>query len=145
MPQVAPPAPVLPEINVVLKADGLGPLEALRKVVTAIANQSSEVSVRMLGSSVGDIHLGDVERASVAQLGKEGDKNKGKGPVAVSYPLLLAFNVNVADAATRATAKELDVKIVRDSVIYRLEDELINLIETCLPKERFLHLEVQKH
>jgi hypothetical protein len=39
-------------------------------------------------------------------------------------------------------AKELDVRIVRDTVIYRLEDELRALIESLLPKERVLTREV---
>ena len=41
-------------------------------------------------------------------------------------------------------AKELDVRIVRDTVIYRLEDELRALIESLLPKERVLTREVRE-
>lgn len=59
--------------------------------------------------------------------------------------MLLAFNVGISDSIARAFAKEMDVKIARDSVIYRLEEELVGLIESCMPKERFTHFEVSEY
>lgn len=44
----APPvsaAPLIPQVNVVLKADGLGPLEALRQIVLSISSQCTDVVV----------------------------------------------------------------------------------------------------
>ena len=38
-------APMMPQVNVVLKADGLGPLEALRQIVLSISSQCTDVIV----------------------------------------------------------------------------------------------------
>jgi hypothetical protein len=38
-------APMMPQVNVVLKADGLGPLEALRQIVLSISSQCTDVVV----------------------------------------------------------------------------------------------------
>jgi hypothetical protein len=39
--------------------------------------------------------------------------------------------------------QELDVRVVRDTIIYRLEDELRSLMENLLPKERVTTKEVR--
>lgn len=50
--------------------------------------------------------------------------------------------MGVADANTRNEAKELDVRIVRNSVIYRLEDELKGAMESVMPMDKVLTREV---
>jgi translation initiation factor IF-2 len=113
-------------VHVVIKADGVCTLEALRQIVKGIASRaSSDVHVEIVGSSIGDVNLSDIE---LATSGGE--------------PLVLAFNVGIADAATRSMAKQRDVTICRDDVIYRLEEELVKTMVSYLPKERTLVKEV---
>jgi translation initiation factor IF-2 len=106
-------------LDAVIKADGVGTLEALEQIVKGIAEKSKDVRVNIIDKSVGDVNLSDIQTAS----------NAGNA-------IVLAFNVGIADATTRSTAKEADIKIVRDSVIYRLEDELVAKIESLMPKEK---------
>jgi translation initiation factor IF-2 len=108
-------------VSVLIKADGVGTLDALSKLVTGLAARTKDVKLQLADCAVGDITRSDVERAAT-----------------VGQAVILGFNVGVADSVTRATAKELDVKIVRDTVIYRLEDELRAAMESHMPKERSL-------
>ena len=108
-------------VSVLIKADGVGTLDALSKLVTGLAARTKDVELQLADCAVGDITRSDVERAAT-----------------VGQAVILGFNVGVADSVTRATAKELDVKIVRDTVIYRLEDELLAAMESHMPKERSL-------
>lgn len=118
------PKPV--KIDVVIKADGVGTLEALKKVVQGIASRAmKDVRVEVVGATVGDVNLNDVELAAAGE-----------------DSLVLAFNVGVVDAETRSKAKMLDVNICRSDIIYRLEDELVRVMLANLPKERTLEREV---
>jgi len=128
-----PAVAAVPQLNVVLKADGVGPLEALRQLVLSVTSRTSDVLVRILSAAVGDVNPSDIERVSTTA-------NPGSSKV-LAVPLVLAFNVGLADSSTRATANELDVRVVRDNVIYRLEDELIATMEAHMPKEKISHLE----
>jgi len=110
-----------PHISVLLKADGVGTLEALEQVVKGLSERTSDVTITVADASVGDVTRSDVERSFT-----------------VGNALILAFNVGLADSATRSSAKEHDVKIVRDTVIYRLEDALRLAMQTQMPKERSL-------
>ena len=104
---------------------GVCTLEALQQVVKGVAERAVGVRVEVVAASVGDLHQSDVEL--VASGG---------------HALVLAFNVGIADAATRAKAKQLDVSVSREVVIYRLEDELVRIMGDQLPKERVLKKEV---
>lgn len=113
-------------VHVVIKADGVCTLEALKKVVSNIASRAMEyVRVEVVGSSVGDVTSSDLDLLS------SGDKG-----------LVLGFNVNIVDGHTRSLAKQLDIAVCRDNVIYRLEDELVRVMSEYLPKERVLEQEV---
>lgn len=125
-PVVATAAPSSSTVYVVIKADGVCTLEALKKVVSNIAARALEyVRVEVVGSSVGDVTSSDLDLLS------SGDKG-----------LVLGFNVNIVDGHTRSLAKQLDIAVCRDNVIYRLEDELIRVMSEYLPKERVLEQEV---
>lgn len=125
-PVVATAAPSSSTVHVVIKADGVCTLEALKKVVSNIAARALEyVRVEVVGSSVGDVTSSDLDLLS------SGDKG-----------LVLGFNVNIVDGHTRSLAKQLDIAVCRDNVIYRLEDELIRVMSEYLPKERVLEQEV---
>lgn len=108
-------------LNVILKADGVGTLDALNKIVQAIALRSKDIIVKVIDKAVGDVNVSDIQTASTA------------GNV-----IILGFNIGIADSTTRSGAKESDIKIARDTVIYRLEDELINKIESLMPKEKIM-------
>ena len=110
-------------VNVILKADGVGTLQALEQVVSATAAKTKDVVVSIVATSVGDVTQSDIERAST---------------VSNSVTIVLGFNIGVADAGARSLAKELDVRIVRDTVIYRLEDELKSTMENLMPKDKTL-------
>ena len=115
------------KVNVVIKADGVGTLEALKQIVQGIASRAvSEVEIVVVSSAVGDVSTSDVELVAAG----------GDG-------LILAFNVGIVDSETRSMAKVRDVNIVRDDVIYRLEDELVRTMLSHLPKERSLQREVR--
>lgn len=115
------------KINVVLKADGVGTLEALRQVVNGVASRTlRDIRIEVVGASVGDVNVSDVELAATG-----------------GEALVLAFNVGIVDGEARSKAKMLDVNITRNDVIYRLEDELVRVILAQLPKERSLEREVR--
>ncbi|KAJ1433792.1 hypothetical protein B484DRAFT_301361, partial [Ochromonadaceae sp. CCMP2298] len=99
--------------------------QALKQVVQGIALRAvDDICLEVVGASVGDVTPSDVELASSG-----------------GEALVLAFNVGIQDAATRAAAKQLDVPIHRDEVIYRLEDELVRAMLAYLPKERVVKIE----
>lgn len=113
--------PKVPHINVLLKADGVGTLQALEQIVSSLGQRTSDVTVSVADASIGDVSRSDVERAFT-----------------MGNALVLGFNIGLADSATRACAKELDVSIIRDTVIYRLEDSLRTAMQAQMPKERTL-------
>ena len=86
-------------VSVLIKADGVGTLDALSKLVLGLAARTKDVHLQLADCVVGDITRSDVERA-----------------VTVGQAVILGFNVGIADSVTRAMAKEMDVKIVRDTV-----------------------------
>ena len=118
-------------LNVILKADGVGTSEALEKVVQGVGNRSNDIEVKIIGNSVGDINSTDVELAIDA-------KNV----------IILGFNIGIADNSTRNEAKQNDITIVRNSIIYRLEDALVEKMTSLMPQERILkeqgHATVEK-
>ena len=114
------------KINVVIKADGVGTLEALKQIVQGIASRAvADIEIQVVAAAVGDVSATDVELVAAG-----GDA------------LILAFNVGIVDSEARTLAKVKDVNICRDNVIYRLEDELVRTMLSHLPKERSLVREV---
>ena len=106
-------------LNVILKADGVGTSEALENIVKGIDSRSTDVELKIIGNTVGDINSSDVELAMGA-----------------NDVIVLGFNIGIADAATRNQAKQNDIKIARDTVIYRLEDALVEKIVSLMPQEK---------
>lgn len=121
-------------LAVVLKADSLGALEALRRIVDEIARACPEdVTLRVASSGVGSVTSSDLDILTAALAGANAET------------MVLAFNVSVADNQTKTKAKQYDVEVVRDDVIYRLEDALKARIEDLLPAERVEKREGQAH
>lgn len=132
-------------LGVVLKADSLGALEALQRIVDEIARAcGDDVSVRVAASGVGSVTQSDVDilgsssssSSSSSSAASSSSSSSSSVTSSVTETMILAFNVSVADNATKAKAKQLDMDIVRDDVIYRLEDALKTRIEELLPAER---------
>jgi translation initiation factor IF-2 len=115
------------EIAIVLKADVLGSLEALKKELPALS--VPEVDVKVLRTGIGGITESDVLLA---------ETSKG---------VVLGFNV-AADDKARAAAEQHGVEIRTYRVIYELLDEVRKAMEGLLaPVEREQitgHLEIRK-
>lgn len=93
----------LSNVKVLLKADSPSTADALEKVVSDLARRSKEVTVEVVGASVGDITQSDLEVL---------------GSIKDAETCVLAFNVGVADSSTRNMAKELNIRISRNTVCY---------------------------
>jgi len=90
-------------LPLVLRADVQGSVEAIRDMLKKI--DTEKVGIDILSSGVGQITEGDVRLA------------------AASMAIIIAFNVR-ADAATRELARQLGVDIRYHSIVYRITDEL---------------------
>ena len=100
------------EVFFILKADVSGSLEAVTNAVSALGN--SEVQPRILRSGVGTITEFDIDHAAVA-----------KGHI-------ISFNT-VVDGSTRREAEDKSVKIIDQSIIYRLVDDVKAVLGEKLP------------
>ncbi len=101
-------------LNVVLKTDVQGSLEALRESLTKLSNE--EVEVKVVYGGVGGINEGDANLALA------------------SGAVLIGFNVR-ADAAARKLIEEKDIDLHYYSVIYDALDEIKQAISGMLAPE----------
>jgi len=92
-------------LNILLKADVQGSLEAIKDSLMKLAADNDEVDVAIIGSAVGGINDTDISLA------------------AASNAVVLGFNVR-ADAAARKSVAERGVDMHYYSVIYDLIDEV---------------------
>lgn len=107
-------------LNLIIRADTRGSLEAIEKELSKFDHP--EVEIRVLQRSVGGVTLADVTLASASDA------------------VILAFNVMPDDAA-RSLAEERNVEIRRYAIIYKLADEIKAMIEGRLrPEERIVEL-----
>lgn len=90
-------------VNIVVKADVQGSVEALKDSLESISND--EVDVRVIASGVGGINNADAQLA------------------AASNAIIIGFNVR-ADKASRETIKENDLDLHYFSIIYEAIDEV---------------------
>ena len=114
-------------IRLVLKADGQGTLQALRKIVDGICEEAgSDVNINIVSEGVGDVNQNDISILS-------------HNPSAVSgRNMVLGFNVKIADPSTKSAAKQADVYASVDSVVYRLEDSLCSATNALMPRKEVL-------
>ena len=110
--QSSSPVTGLTEVPFVLRADVSGSVEALQASVLALGN--SEVRPVILRSSFGPLSPTDIDFAATAG-----------GHV-------ISFNQPV-DGAIKRTAERSGVKILDESIIYRLTDEIKTVLEEKLP------------
>jgi len=108
------------KLNLIVRADVKGSLEAIDKELSKLDNP--EVEVRVLQRSVGGVTLADVTLASASDA------------------VIAAFNV-IPDEQARSLADERNVEIRRYDVIYKLTDDIKAMIEGRLkPEERIVEL-----
>jgi translation initiation factor IF-2 len=103
-------------LNVLLKADVQGTLEAIRDALTKLAADNEEVDVDIVGSGVGGINETDISLA------------------AASNAIVIGFNVR-ADASARRSASERGVELNYYSIIYELIDEVKSALVGMLAPE----------
>jgi len=102
-------------LPIILRADVQGSVEAIREMLRGI--NSDKAGVELLSSGVGQITEGDVRLASA------------------SHAVIIAFNVR-ADAATRDLAHQMGVEIRYHSVVYRITDEIKDILTGKLAPTR---------
>jgi translation initiation factor IF-2 len=102
-------------LPVILRADVQGSVEAIRDMIKGVG--SEKAGVDLLASGVGQITEGDIRLA------------------AASNAIILAFNVR-ADSAVREMARQNGVDIRYHSVVYRITDELKEILSGKLAPER---------
>ncbi len=106
------------EINIILKADVQGSLEAIIKSIEEIGKKFENVNINIIHSGIGAITESDVMLA------------------AASNGLVIGFNVR-PDAAARRAAEEEDVDIKIYGVIYDLLEDLEKALKGLLePKKK---------
>ena len=106
------------ELNVVIKGDVQGSVQAIRDNLEELGN--SEVRVRVLHGGVGPISESDITTASSDKDGEE--KNT----------LVIGFNVSVSRAIEEKATKD-HVTIKTYSIIYKLLDEVKEMMLNLLP------------
>ncbi|MCL1785604.1 MAG: translation initiation factor IF-2 [Alphaproteobacteria bacterium] len=102
-------------LPVVLRADVQGSVEAIRDMLKGV--QSDKAAIDLISAGVGQITEGDVRLA------------------AASNAIIIAFNVR-ADSAVREVAKSLGADIRYHSIVYRITDELKDVLTGKLAPER---------
>jgi translation initiation factor IF-2 len=103
-------------LNVLLKADVQGTLEAIRDALLRLTADNDEVNVNIVGSGVGGINETDI------------------GLAAASNAIVIGFNVR-ADASARRAASERGVDLNYYSIIYELIDEVKQALVGMLKPE----------
>jgi translation initiation factor IF-2 len=101
------------EINIIIKADTQGSLEALRKSIEELSNKFSEVSINIIHGAVGGITESDVMLA------------------AASNAIIIGFNVR-PDAGARKAAEEENVDIRVYNIIYQALEDLEKALKGML-------------
>lgn len=108
------------ELNLIIRADTRGSLEAIEKELSKL--EHPEVEIRILQKSVGGITVADVTLASASQA------------------VVVGFNV-IPDENARSTADDKNVEVRRYDIIYKLAEDIKAIIEGRLrPEERIVEL-----
>lgn len=115
------------ELRLIIKGDVSGSVEAVEQVLSVIGNKEAGVKVIMTG--VGDISDSDVDMAEVC----EGEPSDLAWSICLTCAAkLIAFNVSCS-GAVRKYAEENGVKLVMESVIYRLIETVRKETAALLP------------
>lgn len=140
----AAPAIISPTLTLLLKADGLGSLEALRQVVDgtlaglrsiACEDQKQLPKVTIASYQVGAVTASDIDLVSSTTTNAT-NANSSNSNSSKQESMVLAFNVNTSDSSVKSIAKERHVELINADVIYRLEDALRVRLTALLPRDR---------
>jgi translation initiation factor IF-2 len=104
-----------PTLNLILRADVRGSIEAIQKELGKL--EHPEVKIRVLQAAVGGVTEADVALADASDA------------------VIIGFNV-VPDERARAAAEAQGVQVRRYDVIYQVTDDLRNALEGMLAPER---------
>ena len=104
-----------PTLNLILRADVRGSIEAILKELQKL--EHPEVKVRVLQSTVGGITEADVQLADASDA------------------VIIGFNV-VPDERARSLAEERGVQVRRYDIIYQVTDDLKKALEGMLAPEK---------
>jgi translation initiation factor IF-2 len=104
-----------PTLNLILRADVRGSIEAILKELQKL--EHPEVKIRVLQSTVGGITEADVQLADASDA------------------VIIGFNV-VPDERARALAEDRGVQIRRYDIIYQVTDDLKKALEGMLAPEK---------
>ncbi len=102
-------------LNVLVKADVLGSLEAVIGMLQKINNP--HVGVQVVGKGLGNVTDADILRAEAAKA------------------VVLAFNVKPAGVAAQM-ARDKEVVLEEYSVIYKLFENVVERLKTLIPSEK---------
>ncbi|MCC6125714.1 MAG: translation initiation factor IF-2 [Pirellulales bacterium] len=102
-------------LNIILRADVRGSIEAIRKELTKLDNP--EVQIKILQATVGGITEADVHLAHASDA------------------IIIGFSV-VPDEKARSLAEQLGVQVRRYDIIYQVTDDLKLALEGMLRPER---------
>jgi len=105
----------LPIVPIMIKADMLGTIDAIRHELDKF--ESDRIAVRVIEASVGDITAADVQNVS-----------------ATKNSIIVGFNVK-ADRAATELAERLGVEIDSFSIIYELSEWLNTALKTRTPQQ----------
>ncbi|NDC63487.1 MAG: translation initiation factor IF-2, partial [Planctomycetia bacterium] len=104
-----------PTLNLILRADVRGSIEAILKELTKL--EHPEVRIRVLQATVGGVSEADVQLADASDA------------------VIIGFNV-VPDERARGLAEELGVQVRRYDIIYQVTDDLRKALEGMLAPEK---------
>ncbi|MCG8586134.1 MAG: translation initiation factor IF-2, partial [Pirellulales bacterium] len=105
----------VPTVNLILRADTKGSIDAIRKELTKL--EHDEVGIKVLQATVGGVTEADVHLADASDA------------------IIIAFNV-VPDEGARTLADQRGIQINRYEVIYKITDDLKAALEGKLEPEQ---------
>ena len=104
----------LKELNIIIKADAQGSLEAIRNSVLELS--TSDVAIKLVYEGIGDVSESDINMA------------------VASHALIVAFRVTVPPPIRKFAAQK-DIKITLYDIIYKLIDDLFDALAGLLEPE----------
>lgn len=104
-----------PTLNIIIKADVLGSLEAVIGMIEKI--QNPHVAVKIVGKGLGNVSDADVGRAEA------------------SNAVVMAFNVKMG-MGVEDLARTKNIRIEEHSIIYKLFESVVEHLKKLLPSEK---------
>jgi translation initiation factor IF-2 len=113
-------------LNLILKADVLGSIEAIEGVLEGLSQE--KLILRVLKSEVGEITESDVKLAKSAQDSREVIQNRRE------RAMILGFRVKISPAARQLAERE-KIRIMSFEIIYDLVEEIRKFMERITETE----------